>query len=901
MSGVSTSSDTVKSGWPAAVAILTGARHEPAAAYVTLCTETGFGASRVGETALTTWEGSLASGLCFHLRDLDQRRTWLLAGSPAGEETNAETGGRARWRPGVFSQQFRCDEISIVIEACVLADAPGELRRLTVSNRSDRPRRLDLTSVAEVVLNQAPAHTGHPGFSKLFLQTSYDEDRRALLVSRRPRAPHDRFPTLIHAVLDPGPVEYETDRAAFFGRGGRQDRPDAQRSTAPLSGTVGNVLDPVVSLRRGFALAPGQSATVTFLLGAFATADAALDLAGTLAQDADIIAAFTTAQTEADKQLARLGVSAEDHRHAQHLAAAILRRSTCLRAPAQRLTRAAGDPSDLRRYGIDPMRPLAVAAADCAGADGLLTAARVWSSLHLPIQTVILESGDRNKISPAATATADSGAAVLHLSADELDPAAVDLLAVAADFWLDEVWPELATLMSSSRSMVATSVDDATACSAPDEGATTDLQFGNGYGGFSADGREYILRLGGGDTTAGLRLPPQPWTNVLANERLGCVVSETGAGVVWGANSREHRLTPWSNDPLLDPHGEALYLCDLDGPAQFSCMPGPRPAGGAYEVAHGHGYTRFRRQGDELAIDTLVFIDRVAPIRLTRLRITNQADRTRRLALLNYAQLVLGGVPAESSRFVQTERDAATCALLARNPQAGIFAGYTTFAAMVGDAHLGEVSGSGDRVSVLGPELDPSRPAALSASALDGRFGAGLDPCFAQRAELELPAGETAEVWLLLGQEMSREDAVARLAVLRTPDACQAAWSATRDFWRQALEGLRIKTPSPGLDVMVNGWLGYQTLACRMWGRSALYQSGGAYGFPRPAPGFPGLAVPVARSDAAPDPAARRAPVRRGRCAALVAPAVEPRHPHALRRRSLLATVLRGGLHPGHG
>jgi cyclic beta-1,2-glucan synthetase len=248
-------------------------------------------------------------------------------------------------------------------------------------------------------------------------------------------------------------------------------------------------------------------------------------------------------------------------------------------------------------------------------------------------------------------------------------------------------------------------------------------------------------------------------------------------------------------------------------------------------MRHGHGYSRCRRIGNDLAVETLIFVDRREPVRISRVRVTNHGERPRRLSLFFYSQLVLGDLPRHCSRFVITSRDAATGALLAQNSTAGPFAESTAFGAMVGDDHLNAVHTSGDRATFLGPGGDPAAPAALASGQLDGRVGPGLDPCFALQATLALDPSDTAEAWVMLGQAEDAKRARELVTRLVRPGACVAAWRATRDSWRNCLDGMRVRTPSPALDLMVNGWLAYQTLACRLWGRSALYQSGGAIGF----------------------------------------------------------------------
>jgi cyclic beta-1,2-glucan synthetase len=352
----------------------------------------------------------------------------------------------------------------------------------------------------------------------------------------------------------------------------------------------------------------------------------------------------------------------------------------------------------------------------------------------------------------------------------------------------------------------------------------------NGFGGFSADGREYVVRMPW-EPGRGLRRPPLPWTNVIANEGFGFLVSETGSGSTWSVNSREHRLTPWSNDPVLDPHGEALWLRD-DATGRFwSPVPGPTPAPAAYEARHGFGSTTFRHESGGLYQEVCCFADAREGVRVTRVRLTNRTDRPRKLSVYCYQRLVLGVLPAESGRFVATEHDESERVLLARNPMAGEFADRVAFAACVTPEAVATRQVSCDRESFLGAGGMASPVSLSSGGALDGRAGAGLDPCFAERVSLLVQPGETMECAFAFGDSASADQAIALVRRLRAPGAVQASLDGAKGFWETLVSGVRIETPMPELDLMVNGWLAYQTLSCRIWGRTAFYQSGGAFGF----------------------------------------------------------------------
>ncbi|MCC8986591.1 MAG: glycosyl transferase, partial [Candidatus Contendobacter sp.] len=639
--------------------------------YATFLTTAGAGYSVWNELTLTRWTADAlesSGGFLLYLRDLDDGVFWSFGQRPAASQESRFDGGIAEFN--------RLDqEIKAQLEICVAPDADLELRRLTLRNASDRPRRIELTSYAELVLNHRAADTAHPAFSKLFIQTQWAAEQQALLARRRPRTAEEPSCWLVHALVGASPipvlplakaggVQYETDRARFIGRGYSLAAPRGLVTTEPLSGTVGDVLDPIVSLRGTVELAVGGEAQWTFLLGAASERETALTLVPRYQSVATIDAAFqAAARREAD--------------------------SSSLTAP--------------------------------------------------PPFAKILSVAPPSKISPVAP-------------------------------------PSLAK----GRQEEFTTLEEST------------LQFWNGLGGFSAEGGEYVIRLEP-DAEGRLKLPPQPWVNIIANPQFGFLSSETGAGYTWSQNSRENRLTPWFNDPVLDPHGEALYLRD-EGDGQFwSLLPGPIPQPTPCEVRHGFGYSRHHQVSQGLEQEVWLFVPREDPVKITRIRLRNRRDQPCRLALFSYARLVLGALPGDHAGELAIEQDAATGALLAENGN-GEFAGRIAFAAGSPTDSI-PVHVTGDRAEFIGLYGSPAQPAALNRATLSGRLGAELDPCFALQVILILEPGESVEYAFLLGEAADRDEARRLIDRYREDGAIAAALTEVRAFWRDWLGAVQIETP----------------------------------------------------------------------------------------------------------
>ncbi len=655
--------------------------------YSVLISVAGGGGSECDGIALTRWRADPVEdedGVFVYLRDLDTGRFWSIGYQPTGGEPERY---QVRLAPEWALILRQDEDLEATLTVALGPDDPLEIRRCSLENRSSRPRRIELTSYLEPVLQARAADAAHPAFSKLFVQTEAVPEHQALLATRRPRGADEPGCWLAHWLIDDGApgrvLHHETDRWRFIGRGRSLAAPAVLATGAALSGTAGNVLDPILSLRTIVELAPGERRTLAFGLGFAATRAAALDLVARHGRLAD---------------LARILAPIPD-------------RTPALGAPIT------GNAAPQVRY------------------------------------------------QPAAPAEPWTGA-----SAEE-------------------------------------------------------LMFDNEFGGFAADGREYVMRI----TSA--HRPPLPWTHVVANETFGFITSESGAGTTWSANSRENRLTPWSNDPVSDPHGEALYLRDEDAGSFWSPTPGPAPALACCTVRYGFGYCRFKQTSAELEQEICQFVPRRDPLKVTRIRLRNLADRRRRLSVFAYARLVLGGLPSETAESVETFADAGTGALLARNPKRGAFSEGVAFAAAVAPAGA-TVHRTADRTGFIGRNGSPARPAAvLCAPALDGRTGVDLDPCFALQIGLDLEPGATAELAFLLGEGAGADATGALIRQYASLATIDEAFDEVAAFWRDLVSGLQIRTPAPALDLMANGWLVYQTLCCRLFARSAFYQSGGAFGF----------------------------------------------------------------------
>jgi cyclic beta-1,2-glucan synthetase len=817
--------------------------------YAVTLSAAGSGYSRWGDLAVTRWREDATRddlGSYFFLRDVDSGAVWSAGYQPTGVEPDRYevtfTEDRAEF--------MRVDAtITTTLEVLVSPEDDAEVRRVSITNTGNRARDIDITSYAELVLATPAADIAHPAFSKMFVQTEYVANVGALLATRRRRAITEPEVWAAHQAVVEGETlrapEYETDRARFLGRGRELREPIAVWDGRPLSNTVGTVLDPVFALRHRLRVPAGGTARIAYWTGVARTRQDVLDLLDKHHEANAFVRAGTLAWTQAQVQLRHLGIDAAEAGLFQRLASHVLLANASMRSSSEAIFRGGGPPAALWAQGISGDLPIVLVRIDDVEeieiARQLLRAHEYWCMKLLAVDLVILnersssyvqdlqnalETQVRMSQSRPKLATDNTRGSVFVLRMDLISEQTRALLSSVARVVLTGQRGSLADQLDRYREPLMISPRFAAKTIPPAASvlvrAAPDLEFFNGLGGFTSDGREYVTLLGPGQST------PAPWINVIANPQFGFQVSTDGSGYTWSRNSRENQLTPWSNDPVTDRPGEALYLCDektgeLWGPTALPV----RDESSIYKARHGQGYSRFEHSAHGVALDLLQFVPPNDPVKISRLKIRNVSGSARRLSMTAYAEWVLGQSRSVSAPFITTEVDSATGALFAHNPWSAASGGRVAFADLSGK----QTSWTCDRREFLGQHGTLGNPAALSnLKPLSKRAGAGLDPCCALQTSLGLEPGQVVEVVWLLGEAADAREAQILILRYRSTDL-DVVLQAALAYWDEALDIVQVKTPDRSLDLMLNRWLLYQTLVCRMWARSAFYQASGAYGF----------------------------------------------------------------------
>ncbi len=815
--------------------------------YHVMVTNAGGGYSRWKDMDVTRWrEDSTCDnwGAFCYLRDVSTGEFWSTAYQP--------TLKRPKNYEAIFSEgkaefRRRDHDFDTHTEIAVSPEDDIELRRITITNRAKTRREIEVTSYTEVVLALPVADALHPAFSNLFVQTEIIGHRRAILCTRRPRSRDEHSPWMFHLMavhgVEPGEVSYETDRLQFIGHGNSVVDPQAMNGSASLSGSHGSVLDPIVAIRHRITLDPDESATINSVTGIGETRDLCMGLIEKYQDRRLADRVFDLAWTHGQVLLRQINATEADAQLYGRLAGSVLYANASLRIDPGVLIRNRRGQSGLWGYSISGDLPIVLLRIeDPANIDlvrrlvqahaywrlkGLVVDLVIWNEDHAGYRQLLHDQIMGLIAAGIEANVTDRPGGIFVRPADQISDEDRLLIQTVARAIISDNRGSLAEQISGRRhGEVSVPLLNPTRTNRSEPLASAplprlDLTFFNGLGGFTPDGREYVI------TTAHDQVTPAPWVNVLANPVFGTVISESGGAYTWSENAHEFRLTPWGNDSVNDSAGEAFYLRDEERGHFWSPTPLPCRGSTPYTTRHGFGYSVFEHVERGIRSELWVYVALDAPIKFSVLKVRNDSDRPRRLSATGYAELVLGDLRQKTAMHVSTEIDPKTGALFGRNPYHTEFADRTAFF----DVDDTSRSISGDRTEFLGRNGTLRAPVAMMRTHLSGKVGAGLDPCAAIQVSFDLAAGQEREIVFRLGAGRDTDDARNLVNRFRGPIAARHALDVVWQHWTHTLGAIHVETPDTALNVLVNGWLLYQTLACRLWARSATYQSGGAFGF----------------------------------------------------------------------
>ena len=810
--------------------------------YSIMITDRGTGYSKNKTVAVTRWRADSTldtSGMFFYLRNVESNAVWSAAYAPLNVQ------------PESYEVTFTADKAAIVrhdglietkTEIVVASDDNAEIRRISLKNHGDQPCVIEVTSYFEVVLATQAADVAHPAFSNLFVETAFDMERKCLIANRRSRSDTDKTLWIANSAIiegeSQGEVQYETDRMQMIGRGRETSCPIVMEPGKPLTNTVGPVLDPVMSLRVRVRIEPGMIARISFLTAVSESNELLLGLAEKYCSPEAVESAFRLALTRSKLETTYLNLDVPEMELYQDMISHIVYMSPMRRAYQDLILKNSRSQSALWKYGISGDLPIALVVLDKTDRveilSEILKAHEYWRLMDLKVDLVILSEEEYNYTLPLFALISDIVLSsqthdilskprdIFILDKSKLPEADVSLLYAVSRIILlgdgrtmaEQV--DLRPALPLPRARLFIAKKPVLAMPAPRE---PDLISFNGLGGFGADGREYVIRLGKGQST------PAPWVNVIANPGFGFIASECGSGYTWCGNSRENKLTPWTNDTVSDGPGEILYIGDRDTGWLWTATALPIREDEPYKIRHGFGYSIFEHasNGIEQTLSQHVPVD--AAVKVSILTLRNTSGQLRNLTLTYYIRPVLGVSDQSTAMHIRSSLGESGTILL-ENPYSDDFAGQTCYLA----ASPGERSVTCDRREFFGSG-DIRKPDSLARESLSGATGAGFDPCAAIQVQVALRPGDSRDIVFLLGMAQESQEIVRNTRIYLDAAQAKASLLAVQAFWQNKISVVQVHTPVKSMNLMLNGWLQYQVLSCRLWARSGFYQSGGAFGF----------------------------------------------------------------------
>lgn len=813
--------------------------------YSVMITNSGSGYGKLNDMIVYRWREDITldnSGMFFYIKNLNSNEFWGAAYEPCKTE-----GENYEVILSLDKAEFKRKDGSLTThtEIAVSQEDNAEVRRLSITNHSEHSRTVEITSYMEVTLAPYNADIVHPTFSNLFIRTEFIDNPCCIIANRRPRAKGQKKPHVMQTIAvngeTVGTVQFETSRANFLGRGRDVSDPIVMENDAPLKNSAGAVLDPIISIRRRLKINSGETVRIAYTTAVCDTREEAIDLARKYSEMHNINKVFEVAWTQTAVELKYFGIKSTQANLYQHIASKLIFISPNLKDREEYIKNIKKFQPDLWPYGISGDLPIFLTIIrgekDVDLVRQVFRCHEYLSSKGLKADLVILNLQDTLYLQPLLDSIRDLISAssardkmnkpggIFLCSKDSMAEEDVDFLISIARLVIDSEKGSLMQQVKFKEEEEERKLLDAKKISYEEEPyklKPLDLEFWNGYGGFDTENDEYIISLKDYKNT------PAPWINVISNGDFGFHISESGSSYTWYKNSRENKITAWSNDPVTDPLTEALYIRDEESGEVFGITPRPFRDGGEYRIHHGFGYSTFEHVSHGIASEMITFAALDESVKFCIVKLKNISDIERKLSLTYYAQLVLGVVPQQTAQYISTYLDKDKNFIYAQNPYSEHFGrAYAYLAIGNGEAN----TYTGDRMELIGRGGSTENPEGLKYESLSNRAGSGYDPCLAAQSKIAIKPDEEASLVVMLGQKENLEEIKKIVESFDSLEKVEEKLIEVKNFWKDLLHRIQVKTPDKTMDIMLNGWLMYQTISCRYWARTAFYQSGGAMGF----------------------------------------------------------------------
>ena len=814
--------------------------------YSLMISNSGAGYALRDKTMIYRWKEDVTkdnTGMFVYIKDVDENEYFSAAYEPCEKVAD-----RYEVTFSLDKAEFTRSDSNITtrMEITVSTEDDSEVRRLSLTNNTAVSKYLEITSYLEVTLAHYDADIVHPALGNLFVKTEYVDNPSCILATRRPRAKGGKQPWIMQTVAiegnTMGTIQYETSRANFIGRGENTTHPISMKPGSTLSNTVGAVLDPIVSVRRKVKIKPGETCIIAFTTSIANSKEEVISLAKKYSEFHNINRVFELAWSQTQVDMKYLGIKSTQANLYQVMASKILFLNSTFKQRGEYIVNVKKSQFTLWGYGISGDLPIILLiireSKDKDLVRQLLNAHEYLSLKGLTIDLVIINLQKTSYDQPLQTDIKDLVGSS-HLRDKENKPGGFFILnkATINDEDIELLIAIARLVIDSSKGLLVSQIQNKNSKVEKQPLLQTvenklkfkghkfklePLEYFNDLGGFNVEGENYTILLKDFNNT------PAPWINVISNGDFGFHVSECGSAYTWYQNSRENKITTWSNDWVSDECSEAIYLRDETFGNVWSITPKPIRDGGEYLIEHGFGYSSFKHEACGIMGEVTMFVPMGHNVKLCKIKLKNNSEIARDLSITYYAELVMGVVREHTAQHIVTYLNEENEYIYATNSYNHSFGKLNAFLKLVGGA---DQSFTGNRSEFLGRGGSVEDPEVLKRIRLSNSVGAGLDPCLAVTSKIHIDPNTEIELIAMLGEDENIEEIANIIKRFSEYDRVELELENVKNYWNKLLHTVQVKTPDKSMDLMLNGWLMYQTVACRLWSRTAFYQSGGAYGF----------------------------------------------------------------------
>ncbi|URZ17704.1 GH36-type glycosyl hydrolase domain-containing protein [Clostridium felsineum] len=812
--------------------------------YSVMLSNSGSGYSKCDREYIYRWRKDSVEeghGMFFYIKDLNANKWWS-----AGYEPCQKEGDRYKATFSIDKANITREDEDVVTSTTVVVSSEenAEIRRVSIKNKGSITKLLEITSYMEVIAAPFDSDLVHPTFSNLFVRTEFEPQYGCLIARRRIRSEKEKKSYVVHSMAYDGKLEgniqYETSRTNFIGRGKDIHNPEALNS--PLKNTVGDVLDPVMSLRGRIKLEPGKSINISYITAISPSRESALEIAKKYSMQNSIRRIFAIATTEVQLWMKYLNMMSSEANLYEMMAAQILYLNENLYMRSDYIKNISKAQPALWGYGISGDIPIMLLIVREDGDIGIVRqmvrAHEYFEMKGLNVDLIIInlmENSYTQDFQDLINGTISK--AMIRLKKDRIGKIFafnratmpvedMNFLIGVAKLVIDSakglLIHQLKKQMKAPKEIEKIETQNIDYNVKDYKFKINSLRFFNDYGGFDEMNNEYVIILNDSKNT------PAPWINVISNEKFGFHISERGSAYTWCANSRENKITPWNNDPVSDTLGEALYIRDEVTGKYWSLSPEPVRDNDDYIIEHGFGYSRFSHYKEGIIGNMTMFVPMYDNVKLLLVKLKNNTEVERKLSASYYARMVLGVVPEHTEQYISTELDLNGKIIYSKNPYSTSFGDLNAFLKIAGGENE---SFTGSRREFIGRGNNLHNPSAMKKVRLSNTVGSGLEPCIAENVTINLKPNEEKEIVIMLGEEKSRSQINIITSKYSIIENAERELKNTKEYWKSILNTVVVNTPDESMNIIMNGWLMYQLISCRLWSRTAFYQSGGAYGF----------------------------------------------------------------------